>query len=186
MGFFARLGLAFGLFFKILFDAALARKAAQLGEGAPTPEPSAAPEKAPEKAPAPEPEPAGPGPDAGALQLLAALQREGRFVDFVQESIDGLEDADVGAAVRMVHAGCRKIVRDWFAPAAATVGDEGATMVLEHDYDRTTIRLTGNVTGDPPFHGVLAHHGWRATRASLPTLTGASDPMVIAPAEVEL
>ena len=34
----------------------------------------------------------------GALALLALLQREGRFVDFVRDSVDGASDADIGAA----------------------------------------------------------------------------------------
>ena len=36
----------------------------------------------------------------GALALLALLQREGRFVDFVRDSVDGASDADIGAAAR--------------------------------------------------------------------------------------
>src|SRR5690606_5223653 len=34
----------------------------------------------------------------GALSLLALLQREGRFLDFVRDSVDGASDADIGAA----------------------------------------------------------------------------------------
>ena len=175
MGFFARVGLAFALFFKLLADAALASRVKGLLSGAP-PEPAE-----PVRKKATETD-----PSVGALQLLAAFQREGRFVDFVQEDVTGVSDEDVGAAARMVHSGCRKVVAAWFAPEAALAGEEGARVVLEQGFDKTRIRLTGNVTGDPPFAGTLAHHGWRVTRTALPTLTGSSDPKVVAPAEVEL
>src|ERR1700709_1865498 len=45
----------------------------------------------------------------GALALLALLQREGRFVDFISEEIDKADDADIGAAVRAVHRGRKKV-----------------------------------------------------------------------------
>ena len=41
-----------------------------------------------------------------------------------------------------------------------------------------------NVTGSPPFSGVLRHHGWKATQVRMPAAAG--DATVIAPAEVEL
>jgi len=41
--------------------------------------------------------------------------------------------------------------------------------------------------GEPPYRGVLRHHGWRATRCELPTWTGSAQAAtVVAPAEVEL
>ena len=50
------------------------------------------------------------GPD---LRVLAVLQRDGRLVDFLQEDIDPYSDAQVGAAVRDIHRGCRKALRDY-------------------------------------------------------------------------
>ena len=47
-------------------------------------------------------------PESGALQLLSLLQREGRFVDFVEQEVTAFSDADVGAAARVVHEGCRR------------------------------------------------------------------------------
>jgi hypothetical protein len=41
-----------------------------------------------------------------ALQILALLQRDGRLIDFLMEDIRAYGDAQVGAAVRDVHAGC--------------------------------------------------------------------------------
>lgn len=48
------------------------------------------------------------------------------------------------------------------------------------------MRLIGAISGKPPFHGTLRHHGWSATSVSLPDLPRSHDPLVITPAEVEL
>ena len=50
------------------------------------------------KAPAPELREASP---QAALQLLGLLQRDARFIDFVEEDIAGYADADIGAAARL-------------------------------------------------------------------------------------
>ncbi|MBS3731400.1 MAG: DUF2760 domain-containing protein, partial [Desulfobacterales bacterium] len=47
-------------------------------------------------------------------------------------------------------------------------------------------KLTGNVTGEPPFTGILRHKGWRAGKLELPVLSSTGDPRIIAPAEVEI
>lgn len=193
MGFFARLGLAFGLFFRLLFDAALAARVDQAltagtDPSSPTPTPTPTPKAAPPQPKAAPEAPAvsGPGADVGALQLLSAFQREGRFVDFVMEDITAVDDADIGAAARMVHTGCKKVVSAWFGPEAVLTGEEGGPVDVPKGFDHARIRLTGNVSGEPPFNGTLAHHGWAAQRVQLPSLTGAADPRVIAAAEVEL
>jgi hypothetical protein len=54
-------------------------------------------------------------------------------------------------------------------------------------FDAGKYRLTGNVAGQPPFRGQLAHHGWEATRCELPSWTGGEgSAMVVAPVEVEV
>jgi Domain of unknown function (DUF2760) len=53
-------------------------------------------------------------------------------------------------------------------------------------FDPSAIRLTGNVTGNPPFRGVLKHHGWRVKSYHLPAPPAGSDDLVVAPADVEL
>jgi hypothetical protein len=57
---------------------------------------------------------------------------------------------------------------------------------VDPGFDPSRIRLTGNVLGEPPYTGTLKHHGWRTAKVSLPQATAASDPSVVAPAEVEL
>jgi uncharacterized protein DUF2760 len=123
---------------------------------------------------------------ASALVLLAALQREGRFIDFVRQDVAGFSDEDIGAAGRIVHAGCRKIVDQFFRFEPASKGNEGETLTVPKAFDAQRIRLTGNITGNPPFRGTLKHHGWIATEIKVPEVSDALDPRVVAPAEVEL
>ncbi len=122
-----------------------------------------------------------------ALTLLATLQREGRLVDFLMENIDAFDDAQVGAAVRDVHRACGATLRRLFAPAPAIPAAEGAAFTAAAGYDPERIRLTGRVTGQPPFQGAVAHPGWEATRCDLPAWNGnESAARIIAPAEIEI
>ena len=69
---------------------------------------------------------------------------------------------------------------------ASFVADEGEEVTVDVGFDPAVIKLTGNITGDPPFKGILHHRGWRAKTFSLPTLSESADPKNIAPAEVEI
>ncbi len=134
-------------------------------------------------APKSPPQPSPPSP-ALALRLLGLLQQEGRLVDFVQEDIDAYSDEQVGAAVRSIHAGCRKVLREHVQLQRIFAKEDGSELVVEQGFDPAAVRLTGNVTGAPPFRGTLQHGGWRASNVSLPE--SAADPSIIAPAEVEI
>jgi hypothetical protein len=123
---------------------------------------------------------------ASGLMLLSALQREGRLVDFLQQDAAGFTDEEIGAAARVVHGGCRKALGQFFQIAPATNGVEGTAMSVPPGFDAQRIRLTGKVSGQPPFKGTLRHHGWIATEIRMPSISDALDPRVIAPAEVEL
>jgi len=136
---------------------------------------------APAKAAAPTP----PSP-APALRLLALLQQEGRLVDFLQEDIQSYSDAQIGAAVRSIHAGCRKALAERVELQRIFNGEDGSEVVIEPGFDPAAVRLTGNVAGTPPFRGTLQHAGWRAAKVSLPQSPGNTDPTIIAPAEVEV
>ncbi|MCG8556601.1 MAG: DUF2760 domain-containing protein [Proteobacteria bacterium] len=124
-------------------------------------------------------------PDA-ACQLLAVLQREGRFVDFVMESLDAADDADVGAAARVVHDGCRKAIAEHIDIESIRSEQEGETITLEQGFDASRVRVTGRVTGEAPFTGTLSHKGWRVRRVTLPSMSKDHDATVLTPAEVEL
>ncbi|MCB1769245.1 MAG: DUF2760 domain-containing protein [Candidatus Competibacteraceae bacterium] len=124
-------------------------------------------------------------PDS-ALQLLALLQQEGRFIDFLEENVTTYSDAEIGGAARVVHEGCRKVIRDHLQIAPVREETEGARLVLPDGFNATAVRLTGNVVGQPPFTGTLMHRGWRVTDIRLPKLAEGHDIRVLAPAEVEL
>jgi hypothetical protein len=122
-----------------------------------------------------------------AVQILALLQREGRFVDFVLEDVASYSDAQIGAAARDVHAGCRRSLERHVTLEAIVPGREGEVVTVGQDQriDPATFHLVGNVTGQPPFRGTLLHPGWRAVRVDLPPL-GSTGRAIVAPAEVEL
>jgi hypothetical protein len=188
LSFGARLWLAIILPFRVLFDAMLAARVAAVVHGrALAPLPSSV-ETKPETKPelAPKVVEAEAEPERTALQLLAILQREGRFVDFLQEDVSSFSDADIGAAARVVHEGCKRGLRDVLTLVPVRSDAEGAKVELPVGYDANRTRVTGNVTGEPPFSGTLAHHGWRVEKIRLPELTAGHDPTIIAPAEVEL
>src|SRR5690242_15152763 len=58
-------------------------------------------------APSPLPVPAASNQaEAEIVSLVAILQDRGRLVDFLMEDITSYDDAQVGAAARVVHEGC--------------------------------------------------------------------------------
>lgn len=188
-----RVGTAFRAFFRALSDAAFAEQVASLLQGAPPglPAPSLMPEKGavaatPEKKAEPARKPAGRN---DALNLLAALQREARLVDFVKEPLAEYTDAQVGAAVRDVHRDCGAVLERLFALRPLLDEPEEAAVNVPAGFDAAKFRLTGKVAGQPPYQGTLRHHGWKATHVNLPQWTGEHDAaaaMVVAPAEVEM
>jgi hypothetical protein len=190
--FWSRLSLAFGAFFKTAGDAEFAARVRddQIGPiAAPAPAaaaPAAAPAPAPAAAPAPAPAPLRIATPDAALQLLSLLQREARLIDFANENITVYSDADIGAAARVVHEGCARVLREHFTIEAVRGELEGARVTLPEGFDAASVRLTGNVVGKAPFTGTLSHRGWRAAKVSLPQLADKHDASIIAPAEVEL
>lgn len=123
--------------------------------------------------------------DDGALAALAWLQREGRLIDFCMEGIDAYDDAQVGAAVRAIHQGCRKVLDQALKLEPILPGEDGSTVEVPVGFDPVAVQLAGNVRGQPPFKGALVHHGWRTTRVAV-AVPEAIDGRVLAPAEVEL
>lgn len=120
------------------------------------------------------------------IQLLAILQREGRLVDFLKEDISRYNDAQIGAAARTVHTGCRKALEEVLDIQPIQKEQEGTLITIEKDFDPSTVRLTGHVVGEPPFKGTLRHHGWQVEKIKFPPLPKGQDPKVVSPAEVEI
>jgi hypothetical protein len=125
-------------------------------------------------------------PHASALRLLALLQQEGRLIDFLEEDIDGYTDSQVGAAVRAIHAGCRKALRERLRIERIRPEEDGTSIRIEVGFDAGEVRLTGNVHGKPPFEGTVQHGGWRAAEVRLPDPPAGADATILAPAEVEI
>jgi hypothetical protein len=177
-----RLSIAWGAFIATLNNPDYAKRVLALNAPpAANPAPVAT---APEPAPAPTPAPT-PSHDA-ALQLLGLLQREARLIDFTQEDVRAYSDADIGAAARVVHAGCRKVLDEHFSISPLRTEPEGSRIRLEAGFDARAVRLTGNVVGSAPYQGSLNHRGWRATDVRLPQLSAGHDATVLAQSEVEL
>jgi hypothetical protein len=169
-----------GMAFKLIFNAGFARDVATGLKGLATKQTSA---------PTPSMAKTAPGPDReyrSGLFVLSSLQREGRLIDFLQQDVASFSDEEVGAAARVVHAGCAKVLKQYFDIEPASRSAEGESMTVPQGFDAQRIRLTGNVTGQPPFKGTLKHHGWVAKEIRLPAVPESLDAKVLAPAEVEL
>ena len=172
--FLTRIWFAWICSFRILFDGAFAARA--FAARLPTPAP------APTLTPTPTPT----STLTSALQLLSLLQREGRFVDFLEQDVAAFPDADIGAAARVVHDGCRKALRAHATIVPVRAEDEGATLTLAAGFSAAEIKLTGNVGGSAPYKGTLKHRGWRAKDLRLPTAVEGHDATILAPAELEI
>lgn len=179
-GFFARLTLALRVFGRILGDGGFACHVLRLDRG----ESSAV--SAPSLVEPPKPTSLRETLPESALQLLALLQQEGRFVDFLEENVTAYSDAEIGGAARVVHEGCRKALRDYLQIEPIRSEQEGSRLTLAAGFDPATVRLTGNVVGQPPFTGTLMHRGWQVAQITLPKLAEGHDVRILAPAEVEL
>ena len=120
------------------------------------------------------------------LHTLSVLQREGRLLDFFAEDLNQYEDDQIGAAVRSIQEDCKKAVKKYINPVPVIEREEGDTVTIEPGFDMDAIALVGNVTGEPPFEGVLRHPGWKAAKKELPKLSDIQDPGIMVPAEVEI
>ncbi|MCA9600826.1 MAG: DUF2760 domain-containing protein [Polyangiales bacterium] len=145
-------------------------------------------------APAPTATPSAPPPPVvlreanadAALQVLGILQREARFVDFLEEDVSKFSDAEIGAAARVVHTGAKKALHEHFVLKPVRTEPEGSKVTLPKGFAAAEVKVTGNVHGEPPFAGTLQHRGWKVTEVKLPRLSAEHDAKVVAPAEVEL
>ncbi len=166
-------GLAFRAFFKIFSDRDFAERVKAAFAGDAAPEGEAAPRLVDRR--------------NAAVSLLATLQREARFLDFVMASLDDYDDAQVGAASRDVHRDLGAVVKRVFAPEPLAAEAEGSRTRVAAGFDPARYRLTGEVAGEAPYEGTLRHHGWKASKCELPAWTGgAESAMVVAPSEVEV
>lgn len=121
------------------------------------------------------------------LMLASLLQEKGRLVDFVMDDVQAYSDAQVGAAARIVHAGCKEVIQKAFAPQPIASSPEQQPITLPADFDRAAYRVTGQIATEGAIKGRLEHKGWQATRCDLPQPTGdltTAEGYPIAPAQV--
>lgn len=188
IGFGQRISYAFRSFFKILADGEIPADVAQtLGQPAALEAAQAVPAEVipPAEAIPPQVEKSEDSTDR-AIQMLAILQRDGRLIDFFSEEISPFSDAQIGAAVRDLHQSCKKTLERYVKLEPIIASEEGEPVTVEAPIDPAAIQFIGNVTGKPPFKGLLRHRGWRAVQVELPPLADGEGRSVIAPAEVEI
>lgn len=180
-----RLGLACRAFFRVLRDRTLAEQVERCMQGQAPAVPSTV-------APVPVNEPVAADVEQAparseALTLLATLQREARLIDFIKEDLSGYDDTQIGAAVRDIHRACAVVLERMFALRPLHDQEEGAQVEIAAGFNPGRVTLTGQVSGAPPFRGILTHQGWQATQCRLPQWKGQNDvAAVLAPAEVEV
>ena len=126
--------------------------------------------------------------EAEIVSFLGTLQERGRLVDFLMEDVTTYDDAQVGAAARVVHQGCRAALHEHFEIRSVREENEGSSVTVPMGYAADEYRLIGNIRGAGPFSGTLVHRGWKTEWVKLPRVLRANPDHLptIAPAEVEL
>jgi hypothetical protein len=124
--------------------------------------------------------------EAEVVAFFGLLQEKGRLVDFLMEDVTPYEDAEVGAAARVIHQGCRQVLQEYFSISPISEAQEGAQVTVPAGYSPDRYRLVGKLTGEPPFTGTLLHKGWKTEFVKLPRIVTKEHLPSIAPAEVEL
>lgn len=186
-----RIGLAFRLFFSVLFNAPVAERMSSAFRNSLLQnenKPEIPPIGTGEQDPPHKNGMAGSKPRRSeALTLLEALQRESRLIDLCQESLDAYTDEQIGAASRNVIRDAGKVLDRFFKLRPVTTVSEGEPLEIPAGFDPGLYHLTGNISGQPPYRGHVVHTGWRATQCELPQWTGGQESaLVVAAAEVEV
>lgn len=126
-------------------------------------------------------------PSPEPLRVLRLLQDEARLIDFLMEDISGVsDDAQIGQAVRDIHRKAQAVLKEHLTIETVLGAAEGEQATVSHGFDPSAIRVVGNVTGEPPFTGIVEHPGWTVSNLKLPPLGQGQDPYVLQPAEVNL
>lgn len=150
----------------------------------------------PPPTPAPTPAPvvvAPPAPPANTaeaeiLAFFGLLQEKGRLLDFLMDDITPYEDAQVGAAARVVHQGCREVLKEHFQIGPVSPAEEGSKVTVPTGAEAADYRLVGKIAGEPPFSGTLVHKGWKTDVVKLPRVVPSASNRLpaLTPAEVEI
>lgn len=184
--------VAIRAFFVALFDRQKASAirmildGTQVSDGLPERSPAVLEDGAAKRAAAPVP---APSPDRplrnDAITLLAALQRESRLIDLIQEPLDQYSDAQVGAAARPCLTQCRGTLSRMFGLRPLLDQSEGEAIALPESASPLRYQWVGDPQAEAR-SGKLVHPGWEATRCEIASWTGpAEDANIIAPAQLE-
>src|SRR5262245_20365701 len=130
------------------------------------------------------PPPTKPNPEP--IRLLGLLQREARLLDFLMENLTAYDDQQIGASVRDIQAKSQGVIKKHLTLEPVLGQEEGSRVTVPVGFNPSDIRVVGNVSGQPPFHGTLQHAGWRVKTVSMPAPSESQDEFVLMPAEVEL
>ena len=130
--------------------------------------------------------PPPPRPSGEPIRLLGILQRDARLLDFLMENLSAYDDQQIGASVRDIQSKSQAVIRKHLTLEPVLAQEEGAQVTVPAGFDPSAIRLVGNVSGQPPFHGTLQHAGWRVKTTTLPKPAEGQDEFILMPAEVEL
>ena len=125
-----------------------------------------------------------------ALELLAALQRDARFIDFIKEDIGACDDVSLAAAARATHDRCAATLERFFQIRPLSRVQEGETTKIDPaSQNPARFRISG-ASSHPLGTEVacrVAHAGWIAEKCEPPRWSGkGEDAMVLAPAELEI
>ena len=126
--------------------------------------------------------------EAEIVSFLATFQERGRLIDFLMDDITAYDDAQVGAAARVVHQGCKAALQEHFEIRPLREERESSSITIAAGYPADEYRLIGKISGPGPFSGTLVHHGWKTESVELPRIVRVDPDRLptIAPAEIEL
>ena len=85
-----------------------------------------------------------------ALELLSALQRDARFIDFIKEDLASCDDTTVASVARMVHDRTAETLERFFSIRPLSERREGETIPIDkQDLDESTgkISVSARLTG---------------------------------------
>ncbi len=125
-------------------------------------------------------------PDSPLL-FLAIFQQEGRLIDFLKEDISTYSDAEIGAAARIVHTGCKRAISEYLSIQPISAEIEGTKITLPTNFDTKLFWVHGDVASPSPFTGTLMHRGWLVSSINIPQMTNQhKSRYLLAPMEIEL
>jgi Domain of unknown function (DUF2760) len=81
--------------------------------------------------------------DSEVVNFLAILQERGRFVGFLMDDITACSDAQVGAAGRVLHEGCKAVLLEHFGIRPMREEDEGTKITIPTGYAPDDYRFVG-------------------------------------------